>query len=102
MNKKRPKFATPAEPLSFKKIVQKILKDAAYAKFIHGKIIDARKGDEAAEELVCKHFRPLPEEMKDLKLPTRFLDMKNIDARCTTHPTFMLIDFATPAKIWRK
>jgi hypothetical protein len=102
MNKKRPKFPTPTKPLSFKKIVKRILKDAAFAKFIHGEIIKARDGDSAAEALVSKHFRPLPKEMKDLKLPKRFLDMTNIDDRCTTHPTFMLIDFATPAKIWRK
>ncbi len=89
----------PKNPFSFQKIVEIILADADFAKFIHGEILKARDGDQGAANLVSEYFRPLPQELKDLKLPREFLYQKT-NGFCTSN--FLLLDFATPAKIWRK
>jgi hypothetical protein len=101
MSKKRTTFPKPKKPLSFEAAVKKILAEPDFAKFIHGEILKARGGDQDAADLVHKYFRPLPEEMKDLKLPRELLDQNDVNnIFCTI--TFMLIDFATPARIWAK
>ena len=99
MSKKRTTFPKPKKPLSFKAVVKKILAEPEFAEFIHGEILKARKGDRAAADIVFEYFRPLPKEMKDLELPRELLDQTDVPF-CTI--SFMLLDFATPAQIWRK
>jgi hypothetical protein len=94
-------YPKPRKPHSFKEIVKKILKDEEFAEFIHAKVLLAREGDQFAGDSVHDYFWPTPEEMKALKLPADWLKRTNVHSKmCTT--TFMLIDFAAPAKIWRK
>ena len=95
------KFSKPKKPLSFKKVVRKILADREFAKFIHGLVLEAREGNQFAADTVSDYFKPLPDEMKRLKLPPGLLKHRDVrDMKCTT--THMLIDFATPAQIWSK
>ena len=95
------KFPKPKKPLSFKKVVNKILDDPEFAEFIHGLVLEAREGNQFAADTVSDYFKPLPDELKRLKLPPELLKHRDVkDKRCTT--THMLIDFATPAQIWSK
>jgi hypothetical protein len=101
MNKKRPSFSPPKTPYSFKQVTKKILAEPEFAKFIHNLVLKARGGDDGqdAADTVALYFKPLPEELKKLKLPQSLLKHKDVkDIRCTTG--HMLIDFATPAQIW--
>ncbi len=93
MKNKEPEFPPPPKPLSFKKTVHKILDHHEYGEFLHRLILKARKGDQAAANLVRKYFEPLPTELDRLKLPRRLLEMNNVlDPLCTSN--FMLVDFA--------
>lgn len=97
MAEKHHSIPAPATPLSFKQVVAKILSDADYAKFIHGEVVKARKGDAAAMKNVNAHFKMLPEELKNLSLPPNFGSCSN----CTeTNTTLFVLEFATPAKVW--
>ena len=107
MSKKRKKSPPlpPEVPYSFQKMVDLILDDKEFAKFIHNKILEARDrrlaaaDRQAAADTLREYFRPRPEELKALKLPQSLLDHKDVnDKMCTT--THMLLDFATPAQIW--
>jgi hypothetical protein len=94
-------FRKPKKPLSFQQVVKQILADPEFAKFIHGLVLEARKGNQYAADTVSDYFKPLPAELKELKLPPDLLEHRDVnDIRCTT--THMLIDFATPAQIWPK
>ncbi|MBA2585280.1 MAG: hypothetical protein H0U99_02205 [Chthoniobacterales bacterium] len=96
MAKSSSEFPKPAKPLSFKQVVDKILEEPDYAEFIHNEVLKARDGDTEAGKKVAAHFKPLPDELKRLKLPPDFGD----DDRCTNNTTHYLIDFAAPAKLW--
>ncbi len=105
MSKKRKKKRKippkPNKPYSFQEAVDIILDDADFAEFIHGEILKARDGNQIAADTVSEYFRPLPEELKALKLPQELLDQKDVNSKlCTTG--HMLLDFATPAQIWSK
>jgi hypothetical protein len=101
MTKNAPRFAKPTKPFSFKQVVKKILAEPEFAKFIHGLVLEARDGNQYAADTVNDYFKPLPDEMKRLKLPPGLLKHRDVkDKHCTT--THMLIDFATPAQIWSK
>ena len=81
-------FPRPAKPHSFKKIVKKIMADRDFAKFIHGQLRKARKGDAAAAATVAAHFKPQRSELVALNLKP------SSSGRCTdTNPTTLLIDF---------
>jgi hypothetical protein len=98
---KKKAFPRPKKPLSFQEVVDQILKDKDFANFIHDLVLKARDGNQYASDTVSEYFKPLPEELKKLKLPPDLLKHKDVnDIRCTTG--HMLIDFATPAQIWRK
>jgi hypothetical protein len=93
MKKKRAAFSKPKKPLSLKQTVKKILAEPEFAEFIHSHIRKARQGDQKAANVVFAHYRPQPEELKELKLPRELLDHKDVESDlCTTG--FMLIDFA--------
>jgi hypothetical protein len=101
MAKKTPQFRKPAKPLSFKEVVKKILKDPAYAKFFHGELVKARKGNKEADKNVAAHFKIRPEELKALKLPPGW---GSCSGACTdtTATTTNVFDFVTPVYIWPK
>lgn len=97
MSEKPHAYPAPAKPLSFKQVVKKILDDAGYAAFIHGEIVKARKGNDAALKTVATHFKMLPEELKELSLPANFGSCSH----CTdTNTTLFVLEFSTPARVW--
>jgi hypothetical protein len=83
-------FPNPKRPHSLKRIVEKIIADPEYARFIHREVRKARGGDRAAATRVMAHFKPLGSELKALKIPAS--RMKTVVA-CTCTRT-NLIDFA--------
>lgn len=101
MAKKTPQFRKPAKPLSFREVVKKILGNPAYAKFFHGELVKARKGNKEAEKIVATHFKMRPEELKALKLPPGW---GSCSGACTdtTATTTNVFDFVTPVHVWPK
>ncbi len=91
MAAQKSKFPAPAKPLSLNRIVKKIIADRKYAKFIHGEVRKARMGDRAAAARVAAHFKPLPAELKALKIKRSRLPAL---AKCTDPTHTNLIDFA--------
>ena len=96
-------FKKPAKPLSYKETVNKILKDPAYAKFFHGLLLKARKGDKEAEKNLAARFQLAPRELKEFKLPKGY-GYFNCVGPCTdtTATTTVLFCFVTPVHIWPK
>ena len=83
-------FPAPAKPYSMKDIVKKIIDEPDYAKFIHGKVRAARKGDSKAAAVVTAHFDPATSELQALEIPS---GEGAAVTRCTD-PRTHLIDFA--------
>jgi len=82
-------FPKPAKPHSLKKIVKKIMADPDYAKFIHGQVRKARKGDAAAAAMVEAHFKPQRAELLALNR-----SVAGPACNRTNPTTLMLLDFA--------
>ena len=101
MAKKTPQFRKPAKPLSYKEMVNKILRNPAYARFFHGELIKARKGNKEAEKNVAAHFKMRPDELKALKLPPGWGDCSGA-CTDTTATTTNLFEFVTPVHVWPK
>jgi len=79
-------FPRPSKPRSFKKFVKKIITDPDFAKFVHGQLRKARKGDAAAAATLAAHFHPQPSELSALNLT------ESSPARChNTNPTTLNI-----------
>ncbi|HSV62902.1 MAG TPA: hypothetical protein VLH83_06115 [Chthoniobacterales bacterium] len=95
-------FKKPAKPLSYKATVHKILEDAAYAKFFHGLLLKARKGDKEAEKNLAAHFQLAPRELKEFKLPKGYGYFNCANCTDTTGTTTVLFCFVTPVHIWPK
>jgi hypothetical protein len=92
MPAKQKKFPNPPKPYSLKQIVKKIMANRDYAKFIHGQLRKARKGDAAAAATLAAHFKPQPSELKALNVKPR--DLSDCDDTNPTTNTNMMIDFA--------
>jgi hypothetical protein len=101
MTTPKQQFKKPAKPLSFKETVNKILKDADYAKFFRGEVVKARKGNKEAEKIIAAHFKFRPDELKALDLPKGF---GSCSGACTdtTATTTNLFEFVTPVHVWPK
>jgi hypothetical protein len=102
MAKSTTQFRKPAKPLSYKEMVNKILRNPAYARFFHGELIKARKGNKEAEKNVAAHFKFQPKELKALKLPKDFGSGSCSNCTDTTATTTNLFDFVTPMHVWPK
>ena len=85
--------------MTYKQIVHKIIGEPAYAKEIADLVLRARKKDQAAIDDLERRFEPLPDELEDIGLSKKALDMlscaKGEREIFGTDPTrWMLIDFA--------
>ena len=109
MSEENLSYQPPDRPLSFRRVVRKILDEPDYARFIHAEILKARKEDseldenftaamrDQAFETVRAHCTLPPNELGELRLPETFGK-----CRCTdlTKTDLYLLDFATPVHVW--
>lgn len=97
-----PQFKKPAKPRSYKETVDKLLEDPGYAKFFHGELLKARKGNKEAEKNIAAHFKLQPQELKALKLPKGYGFLPCARCTDTTGTTTVLFHFLTPVHLWPK
>jgi hypothetical protein len=84
--------------MTYKQIVHKIIYDSGYAADIAKLIERARKGDKAAIKELNARFKPLPQELEDLRLTKEALGCVNKEIFGTDPTKWMLLDFAAMLK----
>jgi hypothetical protein len=90
-------FPDPTTPYSLSQIVQKILGDHNYAKFIHAQVCQARKdiaggnNNSSAVKTVNAHFLPTTQELSPMNFSSA---QQNQLAGACTDPKTHLIAFA--------
>ena len=92
--------STKAVPLSYSKLVKKIIGDPEFAKYVHDLVCGARDGDKAAANKLDALYKLTDADLKKCCLPRAFVRSLDCGKQnyyapfATTPTTVMLLDFA--------
>jgi hypothetical protein len=85
--------------LSYKQLVQKVVKDPEYAAMVHGLVCKMRKGDKEAAKKLKKLVTLTAEDLEQCCLPPNLLELLDCGQHKDFQPfrtatTTLLLDFA--------
>ena len=92
--------STKTAPLSYGKLVKKIIGDREFAKYVHDLVCAARDGDKAAANKLNGLYKLTAADLKKCCLPRAFVRSLDCGKQAyyvpfgTTPTTVMLLDFA--------
>ena len=92
--------STKAAPMSYGRLVKKIIGDPEFAKYVHNLVCDARGGDKAAANELKGLYKLTAADLKKCCLPRALVSSLDCGKQnyyapfATTPTTVMLLDFA--------